>query len=46
MIVQSDTVYLARSPVDRADAPFATYRELAHRTLAALEMPLPAAGTI
>ena len=46
MIVQPDAVYIARSPIDRADAPFATYRELAYRTLAALEMPLPAAGTI
>ena len=46
MIVQPDAVYLARSPIDRADAPFATYRELAYRTLAALEVPLPAAGTI
>ena len=41
MIVNPDTVYLARSPIDRADAPFATYRELAYRTLAALEVPLP-----
>ena len=46
MLAQPDAVYLARSPIDRADAPFATYRELAHRTLAALEVPLPAAGTI
>lgn len=46
MIVQPDAVYLARSPIDRADAPFATYRELAYRTLAALEVSLPAAGTI
>ena len=46
MLVHPDAVYLARSPIDRADAPFATYRELAHRTLAALEVPLPAAGTI
>ncbi len=46
MIVQPDAVYLARSPIDRADAPFATYQELAYRTLAALEVPLPDAGTI
>ena len=46
MLAQSDAVYLARSPIDRADAPFATYRELAYRTLAALEVPLPDAGTI
>ena len=46
MIVNPDAVYLARSPIDRADAPFATYRELAHRALSALEVPLPAAGTI
>ena len=26
MIVQPDAVYLARSPINRADAPFATYR--------------------
>ena len=46
MLVHSDTVYLARAPIDRAEAPFATYRELAYRTLAALQVPLPAAGTI
>ena len=46
MIVQPDPVYVARSPIDRADAPFATYRELAHRTLAALEVSLPATGTV
>ena len=41
MLARPDAVYLARSPIDRADAPFATYRELAYRTLAALEVPLP-----
>ena len=46
MLAHPDAVYLARSPIDRADAPFATYRELAYRTLAALEVPLPAAGNI
>lgn len=46
MLVHPDAVYLARSPIDRADAPFATYRELAYRTLAALEVPLPAAGPV
>ena len=46
MLAHPNAVYLARSPIDRADAPFATYRELAYRTLAALQVPLPAAGTI
>ena len=46
MLVHPDSVYLARSPLDRAEAPFATYRALAYRTLAALQVPLPAAGTI
>ena len=46
MLAHPDAVYLAHSPIDRADAPFATYRELAYRTLAALEVPLPDAGTI
>ena len=46
MLVHPDSVYVARSPLDRAEAPFATYRALAHRTLAALQVPLPAAGTI
>ncbi len=46
MLAHPDAVYLARSPISRADAPFATYRELAYRTLATLEVPLPAAGTI
>ncbi len=46
MLVHPDAVYLARSPIDRAEAPFATYRELAYRTFAALQVPLPAAGTV
>ena len=46
MLAHPDAVYFARAPIDRADAPFATYRELAYRTLAALEVPLPAAGNI
>ena len=46
MLAHPDAVYLAHSPIDRADAPFATYQELAHRTLAALEVPLPDAGTV
>ena len=46
MLAHPNAVYLARSPINRADAPFATYRELAYRTLAALQVPLPAAGTI
>ena len=46
MLAHPNAVYLARSPINRADAPFATYRALAYRTLAALQVPLPAAGTI
>ncbi len=46
MLAHPNAVYLARSLIDHADAPFATYRELAYRTLAALQVPLPAAGTI
>ena len=33
MQMHSDKVYLARTPIDRAEAPFATYRALAQRTL-------------
>ena len=36
-----DKVYLARTPIDRAEAPFATYRALAQRTLAALRRSEP-----
>ena len=46
MKINSDTVYIARTPIDRAEAPFETYRELAYRTLAALEVELPAEGTV
>ena len=46
MLAHPDTVYLAHSPIDCAEAPFATYRELAQRTLAALQVPLPDAGTV
>ena len=46
MLAHPDAVYLACAPIDRADAPFATYRELAYRTLSALEVPLPAASNI
>jgi uncharacterized protein (DUF362 family) len=44
--VQEDKVYLARTSIASAEAPFETYRELAYRTLAALEIPLPAEGTV
>ncbi len=46
MQIDADNVYLARTPIDSAEAPFETYRELAHRTLAALEVELPAEGTV
>ncbi len=46
MQMHSDKVYLARTPIDRAEAPFATYRELAQRTLVALDFPLPGAGPV
>ena len=46
MKINSDTVYIARTPIDSAEAPFETYRELAYRTLAALEVELPAEGTV
>ena len=46
MQMNPDKVYLARAPIDRAEAPFETYRELAQRTLAALDFPLPGAGTL
>ena len=46
MQIDPDNVYLARTPIDSAEAPFETYRELAHRTLAALEVELPAEGTV
>ena len=46
MQMNPDKVYLARAPIARAAAPFETYRELAQRTLAALDFPLPGAGTV
>ena len=46
MQMHSDKVYLARTPIDRAEAPFATYRALAQRTLAARDFPLPRAATV
>lgn len=46
MHIHPDKVYLARTPIDHADAPFETYRELAQRTLSALEIPLPDEGTV
>ena len=46
MHMHPDKVYLARTLIDRAEAPFATYRALAQRTLAALDLPLPGAGTV
>ena len=36
-----DKFYLARTPIDRAEAPFATYRALAQRTLAVLRWSEP-----
>ena len=33
MHIHPDKVYLARTPIDRAEAPFEMYRELAQRTL-------------
>ena len=41
MQMHPDKVYLARMPIDRAEAPFATYRALAQRTLAALRRSEP-----
>ena len=41
MQMHSDKVYLARTLIDRAEAPFATYRALAQRTLAALRRSEP-----
>ena len=46
MQVEADKVYLARTPIDRDEAPFETYRELAYRTLAALDVELPTEGTV
>lgn len=46
MQVDMDKVYLARTPINGNEAPFETYRELAYRTLSALELSLPAAGTV
>jgi len=41
MQMHPDKVYLARTPIDRAEAPFATYRALAQRTLVALRRSEP-----
>ena len=46
MNLHPDKVYLARTPIDRAEAPFEMYRELAQRTLSALEVPMPDEATV
>ena len=46
MQIEKDKVYMARTPVTDDSAPYETYRELAFRALSALDVPLPAAGTI
>ena len=46
MRIAPDAVYLLRRPVDEDHAPFELYRELAYAALSAVDLALPAAGTI
>jgi uncharacterized protein (DUF362 family) len=46
VLIEKDKVYMARTPIEGDHAPYETYRELAFRALSALEVPLPASGTI
>ena len=46
MKIDSDRVYLYRVAIDRAEAPFEVYRELAYCALSRLEFPIPETGTV
>ncbi len=46
MRIDPEAVYLLYSPIDDDHAPFATYRDLAYKALGALELDLPANGSI
>ena len=46
LAIGADRVYLHRVEIDRAEAPFELYRELAYTALSRLDLPLPAEGKI
>ncbi len=46
MKVEPDRVYLYRVEIDRAEAPFEAYRDLAYRALGRVDLSLPAEGTV
>ena len=46
MEIDPNRVYIYRVEIDRAEAPFGAYRDLAHAALSRLEIPLPAAGSV
>ncbi len=44
--IHPEKVYLCRTAMEKDEAPFAAYRELAHAALSAAELELPASGRI
>ncbi len=46
MKIDADKVYVYRVEIDRAEAPFEAYRDLAYRALSRVDLSLPAEGTI
>ncbi len=46
MKIEADRVYLCRAEIDRAEAPFERYRDLAYDALNRVDLPLPAEGKI
>lgn len=46
MRIESDKVYVYRTPVEGSEAPFEAYRELAYEALTRLELDLPDEGEI
>lgn len=46
MKIDADRVYLYRVEIDRAEAPFEAYRDLAYHALSKVDLNLPAEGTI
>ena len=46
MRIESDTVYVYRTPVEGSEAPFEPYRDLANAALAKLEIDIPDDGEV
>ena len=46
MKIDADKVYLYRVEIDRAEAPFEAYRDLAYRALSKVDLNLPAEGAV